>query len=97
MTAFGPFTVSDSPSLLPLAGDRPPVTSYLVYLPAGGEIRGDLREDGMFPVVGTFDLRENAQDICFRLNHTGYPRATRTDAVCVNAAVLKRAIGPVVR
>jgi len=69
--------------LLPLAGDRPPVTSYLVYLPAGGEIRGD--------------LRENAQDICFRLNHTGYPRATRTDAVCVNAAVLKRAIGPVVR
>lgn len=93
MTAFGPFTDAVAPNDLPLRGDRAAVSRYLVYLPVKGEIWGDFGKDGKMPVIGTFDLATNTQDICFYLEHTGYPAATRTDMVRVAASVLKRAIG----
>ncbi|MCL9998361.1 MAG: hypothetical protein NBV68_03185 [Erythrobacter sp.] len=93
MTAFGPFTDTVAPQDLPLRGDRAAVSRYLVYLPVTGEVWGDRGKDGKTPVIGTFDLATNTQDICFNLEHTGYPAATRTGMVRVAALVLKRAIG----
>ncbi|MCL9982462.1 MAG: hypothetical protein NBV60_04820 [Erythrobacter sp.] len=93
MTAFGPFTDAAVPKELPLRGDPAPVSRYLVYIPVTGEAWGDLGKDGRTPVIGTFDLARNTQDVCFYLEHTGYPVATRTGMVRVAAPVLKRAIG----
>lgn len=92
MTAFGPFTVSDAPRELPLRNSHQPVEGYLVYLPVTGEIWGDLGKDGRTPVVGTFDLSKNADDVCFYLEHTGYPTATQSNIVRVAAPTLRRAI-----
>lgn len=92
MTAFGPFTDAAAPTALPLSGDRTPVSRYLVYVPVTGEVWGDLGKDGRTPVIGTFDLARDTQDICFYLEHTGYPAATRTNLIRVAAPVLKRAI-----
>ena len=93
MTAFGPFTDAAAPEELPLRGDPAPVAQYLVYIPVTGEIWGDLGDDGRTPVIGKFDLARDAQDICFFLEHTGYPVASRTNMVRVAAPLLKRAIG----
>lgn len=92
MTAFGPFTDSDSPKALPSSGDRAPVSRYLVYMPVAGEIWGELGKDGKSPVLGTFDLASNTQDICIYLEHTGFPVATRTNLVRVAAPALKAAV-----
>lgn len=89
MTAFGPFTVSDAPQELPLRGRGEPVAEYLVYLPVTGEIWGDRGKDGRTPVVGTLDL-STAGDVCFHLQHTGYPAATQSNVVRVAAPVLRR-------
>ncbi len=91
ITAFGPFSAADAPLELPLRDSREPVAVYLVYIPVIGEIWGDRGKDGRTPVVGTFDLK-NAGDVCFHLQHTGYPTATQSDVVRVAAPVLKRAI-----
>jgi hypothetical protein len=95
MTAFGPFTVSNAPQELPLLNSREAVAEYLVYVPVTGEIWGDLGKDGKTPVVGTFDLSKNADDVCFYLEHTGYPTATHSNVVRVAAPVFKRAIASV--
>lgn len=92
MTAFGPFTDSEPPRAFPLSGDRAPVSRYLVYMPVAGEIWGQVGKDGKSPVLGTFDLANNTQDICIYLEHTGYPVATRTNSVRVAAPVLKSAV-----
>lgn len=92
MTTFGPFTDSDPPGAFPLSGDRARVSRYLVYMPVTGEIWGDFGKDGKTPVLGTFDLASNSQDICVYLEHTGFPVATRTNMVRVAAPVLKAAI-----
>lgn len=91
MTAFGPFTDSTVPKELPLPGDREVVKRYRVYVPVTGELWGD-RANGKTPVAGIFDLRTNRSEICFRLEHTGYPWATRTNPVRVAPSILSRAI-----
>lgn len=92
MTTFGPFTDSEPPRAFPLSGDRAPVSRYLVYMPVAGEIWGQVGKDGKPPILGTFDLANNTEDICVYLEHTGYPAATRTNLVRVTAPVLKAAI-----
>lgn len=92
MTVFGPFTDSAEPEYIPERVNGAAGGRYLVYMPVTGEIWGELVK-GKTPVVGTFDLRGSEKDICFQLEHTGYPWATRTNSVRVDGAVLKQAIG----
>lgn len=89
-TVFGPFTDAAAPEYLPYRGTRAAIGDYLVYVPLKGEIWGDLT-NGKTPVVGTFDLRKDDKDMCFQLEHTGYPWATRTNSVRVAASILKQA------
>ena len=66
-------------------------TSYLVYIPIEGAIYGEL-QSGKLPEIGRFDLRTRDWDLCVRVEHTGFPVATRTEPIRIPRAAIRAAI-----
>ncbi|MEO0872846.1 MAG: hypothetical protein AAFY19_12935, partial [Pseudomonadota bacterium] len=93
LPAFGPFTDDSARRTLPADERTDAHTSYLVYLPIEGEIYGEL-ENGRTPEIGRFDLRTGNWDLCVRVEHTGFPMATRTKPIRIPRSAISAAISP---
>ncbi|MEL6239540.1 MAG: hypothetical protein AAFQ90_13245, partial [Pseudomonadota bacterium] len=89
--AFGPFTDDSARRYLPTSERGEAHTSYLVYIPIEGAIYGEL-QSGKLPEIGRFDLRTRDWDLCVRVEHTGFPVATRTEPIRIPRAAIRAAI-----
>ena len=93
LPALGPLTDDSARRFLPTSEPSEAHTSYLVYIPIEGEIYGEL-ENGRTPEIGRFDLRTENWDLCVRMEHTGFPMATRTQPIRIPRSAISAAISP---
>ncbi|MEM6858737.1 MAG: hypothetical protein AAF559_12790 [Pseudomonadota bacterium] len=93
LPAFGPFTDNNARLYLPTGERNAEHRSYLVYIPNEGEIYGEL-ENGRTPEIGRFDLRTGNWELCVRVEHTGFPMATRTEPITIPHDAMSAVVSP---